>query len=188
MKTDWIQTYTGKKFFPLDPDPEQICIEDIAHALSMQCRYAGHTNSFYSVAQHSVLLSREFGFLDYRLAALLHDASEAYLTDIPRPLKHLSAFAFYRIAEERLQMMIFAKYGLVLHAAGTVIKLIHQRDSEMIAHEAQQLMTPLHPDFRLPELTRDLIKIKSWSPQRAEGEFLMEFANLTEELGRQEAA
>jgi hypothetical protein len=58
----------------------------------------------------------------------------------------------------------------------------------MIAHEASQLMTPLHPDFRLPELTRDLIKIKSWSPQRAEGEFLMEFANLTEELGIQEAA
>jgi len=55
---DWMHTYTGMKFYPMEPNPSDICIEDIAHALSMQCRYNGHTLQFYSVAQHCVLMSR----------------------------------------------------------------------------------------------------------------------------------
>lgn len=87
-KGDWIQTYTGRQFWPLDPKPEEVCIEDIAHALSQQCRYAGHTIRFYSVAQHSV----EIALRVPRAAALwglLHDAAEAYLVDLPRPVKYL---------------------------------------------------------------------------------------------------
>ena len=116
MKTDWIQTYTGKKFFPLKPNPADICIEDIAHSLSMQCRFAGHSKQFYSVAQHcNAMVNCWFPHPEQReLAkyALLHDASEAYLTDIPRPLKHLPEFQFYRKAKKRLTKMIYIKFGL----------------------------------------------------------------------------
>src|SRR5438552_3035736 len=113
MKTDWIQTFTGKKFFPLEPNADDICIEDIAHSLSMQCRFNGHSKQFYSVAQHSVLIA-SWWFGDYpKLAkyALLHDASEAYLSDIPRPLKQLPEFEFYKKAEQLLQDLIYAKFG-----------------------------------------------------------------------------
>ena len=55
----WIETYTGRKFWPLAPSPDDIDIFDIAQALSMTCRYKGHTNEFYSVAEHSVLLAEK---------------------------------------------------------------------------------------------------------------------------------
>jgi uncharacterized protein len=86
---DWIQTYTGKQFWPLSPLPEDIVIEDIAHALSMQCRFGGHVRTFYSVAQHSVHVSLLVE-PQYALWGLLHDAAEAYLVDLPRPIKKFS--------------------------------------------------------------------------------------------------
>src|SRR5690606_29748913 len=97
-KGDWMQTFTGRRFWPLDPRPDEICIEDIAHALSMQCRYAGHCLSFYSVAEHSVLLSQHVAE-PFRRWALLHDASEAYLVDVPRPIK--GDLSNYRAVEAR---------------------------------------------------------------------------------------
>ena len=78
----WIQTYTGRQFWPLDPRIEDIDIHDIAHALSHQCRYSGHCLRFYSVAEHSVLLSHHVAG-EHMLWALLHDAWEAYLAAIP---------------------------------------------------------------------------------------------------------
>ena len=87
---DWIQTMSGVIFYPLDPRPEEIRIEDIAHALSHQCRFAGHCREFYSVAEHSVRVSRELP-QEFMLWGLLHDASEAYLVDLPRPIKRWSA-------------------------------------------------------------------------------------------------
>jgi 5'-deoxynucleotidase YfbR-like HD superfamily hydrolase len=83
---DWMQTFSGKRFYPLDPRPEDIRLMDIAHALSHVCRFNGHTRFFYSVAQHSVLVSL-MGPEDAAAARLLHDASEAYICDLPRPLK-----------------------------------------------------------------------------------------------------
>ncbi|MEM9221073.1 MAG: metal-dependent phosphohydrolase [Pseudomonadota bacterium] len=84
----WIQTHTGVAFHILDPQPEDIAIEDIAHALSNTCRFVGHTNKFYSVAQHSVIISDHLP-QHLKLAGLLHDASEAYLNDFARPFKKL---------------------------------------------------------------------------------------------------
>lgn len=85
----WIQTVSGKRFYLLDPRPEMICLEDIAHALGQLCRFTGHTRSFLSVAEHSVTVShllKPFGPAA-ELAGLLHDAAEAYIGDVNNPLK-----------------------------------------------------------------------------------------------------
>src|SRR4051794_15527189 len=93
----WITTFSRRQFWPLDPHSDEIHIEDIAHSLSQQCRFGGHSRSFYSVAQHSCLVSALCKAND-ALWGLLHDASEAYLGDIPRPLKSLPEFEFYQKA------------------------------------------------------------------------------------------
>lgn len=179
-KPDWIQTYTGRRFWPLEPDADDIVIEDIAHALAMQCRYSGHTVLFYSVAQHSVLLERHF-FSDpmWRLAALLHDAAEAYLSDIPRPLKQMSEFNFYQDAEDVLSAMIMSKFGVDVSAAGW--HAIMAADREMLTHEASepQIITG-NADWNLVEMTIDPIRIKPWLPDAVEHAFLKDFAVLTE--------
>lgn len=86
---DYIQTLKGRRFWPADPRPEEVDIEEIAHALSNLCRFTGHCSEFYSVAQHSVFVWQIGGRLPGRpgLWYLLHDASEAYTGDINRPLK-----------------------------------------------------------------------------------------------------
>lgn len=84
----WIQTYSGKQFFPLNPTVTSINLIDIAHALSHVCRYNGHSVMHYSVAEHSLLLAKHFRDVpELSMLALMHDAHEAYCPDIPRPLK-----------------------------------------------------------------------------------------------------
>lgn len=106
---DTIRTFKGHYLNVFDPKPESIDIEDIAHALSHVCRFAGHTRIFYSVAQHSIevmkMCSRE-----NRLAGLLHDASEAYMCDLPRPIKR--NLPEYKNIEENLMGVIAQKFGL----------------------------------------------------------------------------
>jgi len=105
-----ITTFSGKMVDPFNPDPEQICLSDIAQSLSLQVRFCGHINDFLSVAQHCVMVSdmceTELG----KKWGLLHDASEAYISDVPRPLKqHLSLF---REVEERLFRAIAERFKL----------------------------------------------------------------------------
>lgn len=86
MSAHWIQTWSGKRFDLLEPDPDSVRIADIARALANLCRYTGHSSTFYSVAQHSVLVS--FHVPEHlALPALLHDAAEAYVNDLAKPLK-----------------------------------------------------------------------------------------------------
>ncbi|MDO8599037.1 MAG: phosphohydrolase [bacterium] len=82
----WLETISGVRFYPADPRSDEVRIEDIAHALSRQCRFGGHVRDHYSVAQHSVLVSLNVPPHD-ALAALLHDAAEAYVVDLPSPVK-----------------------------------------------------------------------------------------------------
>lgn len=103
-----IRTFTGKYINVFDPNPDLICIEDIAHGLSMQCRFGGHTTHFYSVAQHSIEVSLMCSE-PHELAGLLHDASEAYLLDIPRPIK--KQLSGYKEVEGRLMKVIAEKFG-----------------------------------------------------------------------------
>jgi 5'-nucleotidase len=112
-KNSYIQTFTGKQITPIMPDPKDICIEDIAHALSNQCRWTGHVREFYSVANHCILGSY-YAPLGHKLPFLLHDASEAYLSDVARPIKQQQEFKIYREIEGRL-----------LYAIETVFKLPH---------------------------------------------------------------
>ena len=103
----WIETFTGKEFYFLDPTPDSIDIRDIAHSLAFTCRYTGHSRRFYSVAEHSVLVS--YLAVD-PLAGLLHDASEAYITDIASPIKpHL---ANYKELEDKIMDKIKNKLNL----------------------------------------------------------------------------
>ena len=107
-----IKTYTGSMFDPLNPDPKLMDIADIAHALSMLCRANGHFKSFYSVGQHSVNCMKEAKARGYsekvQLACLLHDASEAYLSDVTRPVKQ--ELPKYLEIEKPLQDAIWSKY------------------------------------------------------------------------------
>lgn len=108
MTDGCITTASGKLFNVLEPRAEDVDINDIAHALANQCRFGGHTSEFMSVAQHSLLVLSVVGNLtapddlDLHLAALLHDAAEAYLVDVPRPVKEDRSMEGYRFAEERV--------------------------------------------------------------------------------------
>jgi len=108
----YITTYTRKHFDPVHPDPELICIEDIAHALPMICRGNGHVSTFWSVGEHCILCAKEAVARGYSqrliLAALLHDASECYMSDVPRPLKQL--MNVYREQEDHLLDVLYTKF------------------------------------------------------------------------------
>ena len=109
IRGDWMQTYSGLRYFPMDPRPEDIDPRDIAHALSLLCRYGGHIDRFYSVAEHCVNVSHTVS-KDHALAALLHDATEAYVVDVPRPVKRY--LADYRMVEAKVWLAIAARFGV----------------------------------------------------------------------------
>lgn len=106
---NWFQTYTGKAVYPMSLEVEDICIEDIAHSLSMQCRYNGHSRLFYSIAEHCILMTQKAP-PEYALEVLLHDASEAYLTDVPSPIKPF--LTNYRDIEKAAEEVIAKKFKL----------------------------------------------------------------------------
>lgn len=130
-----IKTFTGLSVDPLDVRPDQIVIEDIAHALAQCNRFAGHVSAPISVAQHSVYVSLLVGSpTTYALAGLLHDASEAYLGDVTYPLKRSKAMSAYRDAESRLQRRILERFGL----APELPEIVLHYDKRMCAFEAEQ--------------------------------------------------
>lgn len=132
-----IMTYTGVLINPLRPSVDLIRIEDIAHALSNQCRFTGHTREFYSVAEHSLMVSRMVPPKD-ALWGLLHDASEAYLSDIASPVKHTEAYTAYREAEEVLMFCIAQAFGLPTPEPPAV----RIADRLALGVEARDLMPP----------------------------------------------
>lgn len=174
VENNWILTYTGKKFFPLTPRHKDIDIIDIAHALSNMCRFTGHCREFYSVAQHSVLVAEQVWnkTLDSQraLTGLLHDASEAYLIDVAKPVKHSPQFAFYREAEDVLQEAICARFNLIFDDSN-----VKRADDYLLKVEAFHLM-PKHPEWTLMiEQPKDFPDFECWSPERSKNEFLDRF-------------
>jgi 5'-nucleotidase len=168
----WILTYSGRKFYPLSPHIDSIVIQDIAHALSNICRFTGHCFEAYSVAQHCVLVSYLCDIKD-NFYGLLHDASEAYLTDISAPVKHLPEFKFYRDAETKLQTMIYKRFGLEPMEPSSV-KIA---DKLLLATEARDLMPVMHSDWKMPVEPLPF-KIEPLSSHDAEKLFLKRFKEL----------
>lgn len=128
----WIQTFTGKKFDFINPCTEDVCIEDIAHALSLICRFGGHTKRHYSVAQHSVCISY-YVSSENALEGLLHDAAEAYIGDVCKPLKKM--LPDYQKIEMRISAIIFAKFGI-----SEIPKEVSDFDLRILASEARDLL------------------------------------------------
>jgi 5'-deoxynucleotidase YfbR-like HD superfamily hydrolase len=171
--TGSIQTFRGKKFHPLDPKLDEICIEDIAHALANKCRFSGHTSKFFSVAQHSVIVSKLCPKQD-RLWGLLHDASEAYLVDMPKPLKVLPEFKWFVEVENKVQKVICEFFGLAPEQPISV----HQADVISLVTEKRDLMTFDHDwQKKYKELPLEEILVP-WSPKKAKRKFLERFEKL----------
>jgi len=177
-RPDFIETYTGRRFRPLAPDPAQIDIRDIAHALSQQCRFSGHTRAPYSVAQHSVLVAHEVerqgGSREEQLWGLLHDASEAYLVDIPSPLKQTHVFAAYREAEETMMVAICNRFNLPLDEPD----IVRAADVTLLGREARDLMPfrPEHWGGLQPVAGKRIIP---WGPFSAKDQFLFAYEELS---------
>jgi uncharacterized protein len=179
VKKAWIITYTGLKFYHLAPTADMIDIKDIAHALSMTCRWTGHTPFHYSVAQHSVYAS-QIVKPEIALPTLMHDASEAYLGDMNRPLKHFTAAGpAYLEIEEKVETAIFNKFGIPYPLPeGT-----KDADTKMLYAEKAQLMRVTEATkyesrkWGHDETPAD-IKIERWTPRRAEKLFLQRFREL----------
>lgn len=171
----FIQSYSGRSITFLDPKEDQIDVEDIAHALSLLCRFGGHCREFYSVAEHSVRCSVaafDKGLSDrLQFEALLHDASEAYLVDMPRPIKQ--QLQGYRDIEGRLDTVIRGRFGLPLKMS----EEIHLIDNEMLATEKRDLMQPSdNPWSFLPDPYEG--KIHPMSPKEAFNWFMEKFEEL----------
>jgi hypothetical protein len=162
-----MQTASGRQFWPLDPHAEEIHIEDIAHALSQLCRYGGHCKRFYSVAEHSVHVAHAAPD-DFRLDALMHDGSEAYASDVIRPIKrHLKQ---YLEIETELERVIARRFCLKWPMPAEVKRL----DERIIADEQMQIMAPPPVPWREREPALG-VTIQFWTPEKAEFEFLAAF-------------
>ena len=135
-----IYTYSGVSFSPLSPSSEDIAPQDIAHALSYICRANGHFRSFYSVAQHCLACVNEAvarGCSDkIQLACLLHDASEAFISDITRPVKR--QLTEYRAIEKRLQDVIYRRFGLDPEDM-ELLSAVSEIDDALLYHEFLEL-------------------------------------------------
>ncbi len=169
---EWMQTHMGKRFYPLEPREEDIDIGDIAHSLSLICRYNGHTKKFYSVAEHSVLMS-ELGMCEYPLWALMHDSAEAYLCDIPQPIKQ--CFPGYKEYENTLLAMISRKFDLGPYP----MTKIKEYDTMMLAIEKRDILARnLIWEQELP-VPEENIHAIGWSWDKAEYIFLDRLSILT---------
>lgn len=169
---EWMQTYTGRQFFPMDPRPEDIATADIARALSMQCRYNGHTSAAYSVAEHSVLISTAV-CPEHALAGLLHDATEAYLGDMVKPLKrHISQ---YMEIEQRLWEVIAATYGVPTELP----ECVKQADVRILVDERAALLGPTPAPWGTEHLQALGVKIRALPQPEAEALWLARLNELT---------
>lgn len=160
-----IRTFSGIYMNVFEPTLDMIFIDDIAHALSNQCRFGGHLPQFYSVAQHSILCSTLVSN-EYKLAALLHDASEAYLLDIPSPIKQ--GLSNYKEIEDKLMTLIAKKFGFKYPLESQVKEI----DKKILALEWEQLM-----------MQKTIVEnFRCWSPEYAKRRFLEAYITITEFL------
>lgn len=171
----WIQTATGKQFWPLEARPNEVSIHDIAHALSNLCRFTGHTAEFYSVAQHSVLVSQAVPAED-ALWGLLHDATEAYINDLNRPVKYSAGLETYRAIEHNLMRVIAQRFGLDPEMPRSVA----EADDRMLLTERRDLLP--FSDAAGWQVSDECVpypaKIIPWTPRMAKTAFIARYVEL----------
>lgn len=187
LKTDtqyraatFIETYTGRAFWPLAPTEDALSVIDIAHALSNQCRYSGHVQFFYSVAQHCCLLaawlSNHGGTPLECLQILMHDAPEAYLVDIPRPVKQY--MPQYRVWDHGINDVIRKWMGW---QDLPILPIQDELDSRIIVDERAALMSRSGLDWG-HHLEPVGVDITPWTPEEAERTFLVLYAAYSKEV------
>jgi hypothetical protein len=177
----WKQTYTGRMFFPLEPDPGAVVIEDVARSLAMQCRFNGHVRRYYSVAEHSVLVSRLVPEA-FALEGLLHDAAEAYMGDLIRPLKQAAmlyagqerGILDWRDVEAGVQAAVARAFGVPALAHPSV----KQADMALLMAERGQLLGDPPAPWGTEYVRPADVALHCWGPKQAEEEFLARFREL----------
>lgn len=174
LRNIYVSTHLGHRFYPQAPRIEDVAIEDIAHGLAFQCRFNGQTQHFYSVAQHSLMVAN---LVPRRLAlaALLHDAAEAYLGDMVKPLKGL--FPEFSRIEAEVMAIIGARFGVAASAFDD--RQIKRADLIALATEKRDLMPNSSEPWGLLDGVAPLpTRIEAQSPQLAKQQFLGEFRRL----------
>ena len=162
----YITTYTRKHFDPVHPDPERICIQDIAHALPLICRGNGHVSTFWSVGEHCICCAKE---------ALGRDASECYMSDVPRPLKQ--EMPRYREVEEQLLQVIYKKF-LGSSLTDEEAQRLKEIDDDLLWYDLEVLLEEKQPGdapklhFELDYTVRPFVEV--------EQEYLKMFQKLSE--------
>ncbi len=197
----WMQTYTGKQFYPLSARVEDIDLIDIAHSLSLQCRYNGHVRKFYSVAEHCILMSQyiydttvdeltpigEAAGVPVELAlwALLHDAPEAYIGDMVRPLKiHMLDFC---AVDNTIMRVIANKFSLstgLLTGSDPIPSIVKGVDTRILLDERAELLGPTPAVWNVGYRTGLGVKIMGYDPREAEARYLDQFEFLMSERKR----
>jgi 5'-deoxynucleotidase YfbR-like HD superfamily hydrolase len=167
---------SGRRYDPFEPTLDDIDIRDIAHSLSLICRFNGHCRQFYSVAQHSILVSLLVPE-PAALEGLMHDAAEAYIQDIITPIKHDARFSEYLCLEEKWSASIATRFGLGVE---TWAKTIEIADRQALATELAHLVHPeefLRVNDKKIELATD--QLIAMPPPDAEAAFLSRFSSLS---------
>jgi hypothetical protein len=155
--TNCIRTYSGLYFDFSAPTKDMICIEDVAHALSHLCRFGGHSPEFYSVAQHCCYVANACPD-EFKKEGLLHDAAEAYMLDVPKPMKRMPFMSGYVAQEELIHFIIARKFG------------IPERISSVVKQVDQLILIKEWNTFVLKE--KCLLDFSFWKPEQAKQEFL----------------
>jgi hypothetical protein len=178
----WMETWTGGTIHPLNPSPEDICLEDVAHHLAIIPRYNGATRRPYSVAEHSVILA-DWATADGQAPAvclnyLLHDAAEAYLQDIIKPVK--ISFPLIKDIEDRLLRMIHSVLK-VPYFYGAARELIKLADARVVLDERAELMPNHRPEVRwhVERLEPLGVEVRGLEWDSARIEFLRRYEELT---------
>lgn len=175
---EWFLSLKGRQTYPFDMRPEDVDIEEIAHSLSNLCRFQGHCRAFYSVAQHSVLVSRNVP-PEIALQGLLHDATEAYCGDMIRPIKR--QMRDYVQPETRIQYAIWEHFDLPRWSLDPRVKVA---DNRALQTERRDLLAPHRWAWQEDQIADPGSvpfpeRIEPWKPSVAKYAFLDEYVHLT---------
>lgn len=181
----WIKTYTGRRFYPFDPRLDEIELTDIAHALSMQCRFSGHVKEFYSVAQHSVMVHDLVQSPRAKFWALFHDATETYIGDMASPIKWF--FPEFSEMEDALALRIIERWRIPFDEE--IEHEVKQVDNWLVFQEGRLLLNNPETEVWQARTQRpttfrhnDIDSIECLDPKRACHLFLDRFFSLDRDL------